>query len=125
MNKYRISLSVLTAFVLLLTTACSDLQQGSPFLSAEPPEDSVQTRSPRTLRLYFAALPDASRSEVILTGPAGELNLRGLHTMGANDLMMEIYDEVVNGSYTVQWQTRFEGNDALYSGNYSFSVQAE
>jgi methionine-rich copper-binding protein CopC len=70
-------------------------------------------------------LPDVSRSVVTLTGPAGELTLRGLHTMGANDLMMEIYDEVISGSYTVEWQTRFEGDTVQYSGSYRFSVQAE
>ena len=115
----------LTTLVFLLTSACSGLEQESPFLSAEPPENSVQTRLPRTLRLYFAELPDPARSKVVLTGPAGELNLRGLHTMGANDLMMEIYDEVVSGSYTVQWQTRFEGEDVQYSGSYHFTVQTE
>lgn len=125
MNKYRIGFPQLTAFFLLLTSACSGLEQDSPLLSAEPPEGSVQMRLPRTLRLYFGELPDVPRSEVILTGPDGELNLRGLHTMGANDLMMEIYDEVVNGSYTVQWRTQFEGDDVLYSGSYRFSVQAE
>lgn len=109
----------------LLVTACSIADQSTPFISAEPAAGSVQSRVPRTLRLYFEQLPNVPRSSVILTGPGGELNLRGLHTMGANDLMMEIYDEVVDGRYTVDWQTYVGDDPNPYSGSYSFAVQAE
>ena len=115
------------AFTVLVSTlvavACTVTEQDSPLISAEPEMGSVQTRLPRTLRLYFEQLPDVERSTVILSGPNGELNLRGLHTMGANDLMMEIYDEVVNGQYTVQWQTVMSGDPASYAGSYTFTVQ--
>jgi len=114
-----------TLLLALVTTACSVASPPSPFINAEPEVGSVQTRLPRQLRLYFEQLPDVSQSSVTLTGPNGELNLRGLHTMGANDLMMEIYDEVVDGQYTVQWQTSVGDDPNLYSGGYSFTVQAE
>ena len=110
---------------LLLVTSCSAANQATPFISAEPQVGSVQTRLPRTLRLYFEQLPDVPRSSVTLTGPNGELNLRGLHTMGANDLMMEIYDEVVDGQYTVEWQTYVGEDPDRYSGSYSFTVQEQ
>jgi methionine-rich copper-binding protein CopC len=45
--------------------------------------------------------------------------------MGANDLMMEIYDEVVDGQYTVDWQTYVGEDPNQYSGRFSFTVQAE
>ena len=120
----RKALTYLLASV-LLATACSAAPQATPFISAEPEVGSVQSRLPRTLRLYFEQLPDVPRSSVTLTGPGGELNLRGLHTMGANDLMMEIYDEVVDGQYTVDWQTYVGEDPNQYSGSYSFTVQAE
>jgi len=111
--------------IALVTSACSVAGPPSPFISAEPEAGSVQTMLPRTLRLYFEQLPDVPRSTVTLTGPNGELNLRGLHTMDANDLMVEIYDEVVDGQYTVQWQTHVGEDPNPYSGSYSFAVQAE
>ena len=113
---------VVTVF---LATACSVADQPTPFINAEPEVGSTQSRLPRTLRLYFEQLPDVPRSSVTLTGPGGELNLRGLHTMGANDLMMEIYDEVVDGQYTVEWQTYVGEDPTQYSGSYSFTVSAQ
>ena len=109
----------------LAAVSCSVAKPPTPFISAEPEVESVQTRLPRTLRLYFEQLPDVPRSSVTLTGPNGELNLRGLHSMGANDLMMEIYDEVVDGQYTVEWQTYVGEDPNQYSGSYSFTVRAE
>ena len=120
-----ISAAIPMLALLLLAANSVFAAEQTPFLKAEPEPDSVQARAPRTLRLYFQALPDVERSEVILTGPTGELNLRGLHTMGADDLMMEIYDDVVNGSYTVEWRTYIGDDPALYSGTFSFTVQAD
>jgi methionine-rich copper-binding protein CopC len=75
------------------------------------------------LRERYAALPDVENSELTLTGPAGDYSLRGLHTMGADDLMVEIYQPALtNGHYTVQWKTRVEGDDADYAGEYTFEV---
>jgi len=116
---------VLPSLFFLLLAACSTAVPDSLFIRAEPEVGSVQTRSPRTLRLYYEKLPDVSRSEVVLRGPQGELNLRGLHTMGANDLMMEIYDEVVDGQYSVRWRTYVEGDPNPHEGSFQFFVQVD
>jgi len=110
--------------IMLILSACTAVQSDSPFISAEPEAGSVQTRTPQTLRLYFEELPDVPRSEVTLQGPTGSLNIRGLHTMGANDLMMEINDEVVDGDYTVSWTAHMEEDPNEYQGEYSFTVRA-
>jgi methionine-rich copper-binding protein CopC len=117
---------ILITFLLSIPVmaGCSGTRQPTPFISAEPAAGSTESRLPRTLRLYFEHLPDVPRSSVTLTGPNGDLVLRGLHTMGANDLMMEIYDEVVDGQYTVQWQTYVGDDPSQYSGSYSFTVQS-
>ncbi|MBL4821768.1 MAG: copper resistance protein CopC [Gammaproteobacteria bacterium] len=108
----------------VILAGCAIDQTNSPFISAEPEEGSVLTRAPRTLRLYFEKLPDVPRSTVSLQGPTGELNIRGMHTMGANDLMMEINDQVEDGEYTVYW-TSYVGDDPKeYQGEFSFTVQA-
>ena len=103
---------------------CTSGADYSPLLNAEPAVGSTITeRLPRTLRLFYAALPNVDVSTVTLTGPEGEYTLRGLHTMGADDLMMEIYrPTLTNGDYTVKWETQVEGDSQTYSGEYQFSV---
>lgn len=104
--------------------SCTSPQQPSPLIGSEPAAGEVITeRLPRTLRLYYSSLPNVEASTVSLTGPEGEYTLRGLHTMGADDLMMEIYRPALsNGEYTVQWQTQVEGDSNTYSGSYRFEV---
>lgn len=80
------------------------------------------TRAPRTLRLYYDGLPDVSKSSLRLVGPSGEHQLRGLHTMAADDLMIEIMDPVTPGSYIVEWTTVVENNPQTYSGEFDFTV---
>jgi methionine-rich copper-binding protein CopC len=104
--------------------SCAAAPSYTPFLGAEPGVGEViAERLPRTLRLYYAALPDVDSSEVTLTGPEGDYTLRGLHTMGRDDLMMEIYQpSLTNGEYTVRWQAVVEGDPQRYEGEYSFEV---
>ena len=112
------------ASLVSLLASCSGANNYTPLLNSEPGAGEIITeRTPRTLRLFYAALPDVDNSEVTLTGPEGDYSLRGLHTMGADDLMVEIYQPALtNGSYTVQWKTRVEGDSAIYAGQYSFDV---
>ena len=110
---------------IVATVGCSSPNEVNPFINAEPGVGSIEISLPRTLRLYFQQLPDVSRSSVTLSGPNGELVLRGLHSMGANDLMMEIYDDVIGGQYKVEWQTYVGDDPTLYKGSYFFTVQPQ
>ena len=94
-------------FVLLCAQLISCVTNGaySPLLRAEPEIGSELTRAPRTLRLYFDALPNVSQSSLRLVGPNGEHQLRGLHTMADNDLMIEIMIERPNKA--VSWRIGF------------------
>lgn len=95
----------------------------SPFLGAEPAVDSVQNRAPRNLRLYFSALPDVPRSSLSLSGPGGNYDLRGFHTMGADDLMIEITNpSIPDGDYVVSWTAVVGEDPTVHEGSYSFSV---
>ena len=117
----------LLGFVLLtlIVAGCQSTDNVSPLLNAEPEPGGMVTRTPQTLRLYFSQLPNVESSAVTLHSSSGrELNLRGMHTMGANDLMMEIYDQVPDGEYTVNWTAVLEGDPAHYNGSYSFTVRA-
>lgn len=91
-------------------------------MRAEPEIGGTLTRVPRTLRLYYSALPDVSQSSLRLIGPQGEHALRGLHTMAADDLMIEIMDPVTIGSYTVEWTTVVGDDPTTYSGSFDFTV---
>lgn len=118
-----LSKGMLLVFAILVNGCATDVTI-SPLINAEPEVGSVLTRAPRTLRLFYEQLPDVPRSTVTLEGPTGSLNLRGLHTMGADDLMIEIYDDVVDGNYTVYWTTYFENDSTPYQGQYNFTVRA-
>ena len=114
-------LKTLIVSSLLALAACQSSSTPSPLLSAEPGIDASLTRAPRTLRLFYSALPDVSKSNLRLVGPSGELALRGLHTMAADDLMIEILDDVTPGSYTVYWTTAVGDDPAVREGSYQFT----
>lgn len=121
---YRM-LGLFVAFTAMIA-GCAGTESYSPLLSAEPEIGSVQERPPRTLRLFFNALPDVSRSSLTLRGPEGEYALIGLHTMAADDLMVEIQNpSIPDGEYVVQWTTVVGDDTAEYSGSFQFSVQRE
>ena len=112
--------------VLLLSSilfACVSERNYSPLLRAEPERNSELTRAPRTLRLFYEALPDVAQSSLKLVGPSGEHELRGLHTMAADDLMIEIMDPVTTGDYSVEWRAVVGDDPTVYSGHFNFSVR--
>ena len=111
-------------FVLLCSQLIGCVTNGaySPLLRAEPEIGSELNRAPRTLRLYFDALPNVSQSSLRLVGPNGEHQLRGLHTMADNDLMIEIIDPVTIGGYRLEWVTVVENDPSTYSGVFNFTV---
>ena len=118
----NVPLKTLLAVSALLLTLGASGEETSPLLSAQPEADAALTRAPRTLRLFYEALPDVSQSSLRLVGPDGEHTLRGLHTMAADDLMIEILDPVVTpGEYTVYWQTVVANDTEVHEGSYSFS----
>jgi methionine-rich copper-binding protein CopC len=119
-----IRLRTALGFALVAVTffSCSATTDYSPLLRAEPEIGGEFSRAPRTLRLYYNALPDVSQSTLTLVGPGGEHQLRGLHSMAADDLMVEIMDPVTSGDYTVQWTTVVGDDPSVYSGSFNFTV---
>ena len=111
-------------FVLLCSQLIGCVTNGaySPLLRAEPEIGSELNRAPRTLRLYFDSLPNVSQSSLRLVGPNGEHQLRGLHTMADNDLMIEIMDPVTIGEYRLEWVTVVENDPSTYAGVFNFTV---
>ncbi len=117
-------------FVLfVLTTSlvgCASSTDYSPFLRAEPAADSVLNRAPRNLRLFYDALPDVPNSSITLTGPEGNYDLRGFHTMGADDLMIEITNpSIPDGGYVVDWSAVVGDDSTVHEGSYRFTVATD
>lgn len=122
--RKKIQTSIAAIFAITLLSACVTNLEYSPFVSSEPAAGSVLTRAPRTLRLFYDALPDVSQSELVLTGPAGEYRMRGMHTMGMDDLMIEIFEPAAtDGDYTVSWTTAVGDDPSVYQGSFDFTVQ--
>ncbi|GAB1266313.1 copper resistance CopC family protein [Aurantivibrio infirmus] len=116
--------------VCFLQIACSKaeeqkvVEESSPvYLRSEPAAGEVLERHPRTLRVYLSALPDIEKSSLTLTGENGEVSLSRFHTMGADDLMIEIDDHPLpNGNYSVSWSAVIEGDSSVHSGGFAFTV---
>ena len=122
MNQLRSALAI--AMVSFALVGCASNSGYIPLLRAEPEIGATLTRAPRTLRLFYAALPDVERSSLRLVGPGGEHQLRGLHTMAADDLMIEIMDPVTPGEYVVEWSTAVGDDPTVYSGSFNFRYEA-
>jgi methionine-rich copper-binding protein CopC len=116
--------SLVALFVLAASlVGCASSTDYSPFLRAEPAADSVLNRAPRNLRLFYEALPDVTNSSLTLTGPEGNYDLRGFHTMGSDDLMIEITNpSIPDGDYVVAWSAVVGEDSTVYDGSYQFSV---
>jgi methionine-rich copper-binding protein CopC len=116
--------SLVALFVLAASlVSCASSTDYSPFLRAEPAADSVLNRAPRNLRLFYEALPDVTNSSLTLTGPEGNYDLRGFHTMGSDDLMIEITNpSIPDGDYVVAWSAVVGEDSTVYDGSYQFSV---
>ena len=118
-HKPLLALVVLAASLV----GCASSTGYSPFLRAEPAADSVLNRAPRNLRLFYDALPDVPNSGLTLTGPDGNYELRGFHTMGSDDLMIEITNpSIPDGDYVVEWSAVVGEDSTVHEGSYRFSV---
>lgn len=108
--------------ILLLVLAAAALAADLEVQQVEPEAGSTQTRPPRHLRVWFDQAPDPEKAELELVGPAGALDLEGLHTMGANDLMVRIVGRVPDGEYTAKWKLT-DGDGEAHEGEWSFTVK--
>lgn len=105
--------------------AATESTPSAAFIKANPAVDETTEYPPRTLRVFLTELPDVDNSSMRLTGPNGEVALRGFHTMGADDLMIEIEEYPLrNGVYTVEWAATLAESGEKHSGSYQFTVAA-
>lgn len=87
----------------------------------DPEDGEVLKRSPKALRVWFNRQPDPAASRLVLIGPAGEMRVEGLHTMGYEDLMIAVVGPIPAGEYLARWQfTGLDGEKA--AGEWEFSI---
>jgi len=80
---------------LVLALLASAAVAGLSASQTEPEAGATLSRPPTTLRVWFSEAPEVDKSELTLEGPTETMDLEGLHTMGADDLMVRIVGKVV------------------------------
>lgn len=118
----RHALAFVLVTLLSLPFAASSLAASLEVEQVEPAEGSTQDRPPRHLRIWFDAAPDPEKAELHLEGPAGELELVGLHTMGDDDLMVQITGRMPDGEYTASWKLT-DADGETHEGQWTFTVE--
>jgi len=121
------ALLLVLALALLVSPALTaiaeeDGDESSPVVSTDPEDGAVLSRPARSLRVWFEETPAVETSSLALTGPAGDLEVTGLHTMGENDLMARVVGPMPDGEYTATWRIRQEDGDEV-EGTWTFEIQ--
>lgn len=91
-------------------------------LKTQPEEGAELTRPVRALRVWLSAEPNVEASKLGLSGPAGALEIEGLHSMGESDLMGRVVGSMPDGEYTATWESQGEDGHAR-SGEWKFTVK--
>ena len=93
-------------------------------------EQEIIGASPKFIQLYFNKAPEVAKSSIRILDTEGRtIQVRGLHTMGSNDLMILIQEPLTTGRYQVKWQASFAGIDQnkqaeeQLSGEYWFAYR--
>jgi methionine-rich copper-binding protein CopC len=93
-------------------------------------EPEIIGASPKFIQLYFNKAPEVAKSSIRILDTEGRtIQVRGLHTMGSNDLMILIQEPLTTGRYQVKWQASFAGIDQnkqaeeQLSGEYWFAYR--
>ena len=102
-------------------------KDGEPvFVKSVPADKETLQSPPKNIRLYFGKPPKATASKVKLfkvAEPERSIELLGLHSMNANDLMVSIPKELEKGLYQVEWQTQLVGSESSLTGHLQFTVE--
>ena len=91
-------------------------------VQTDPADGAKLTRPARSLRVWFDRPPVVAESSLSLEGPAGALQVQGLHTMGEDDLMARVVGAMPDGTYEASYSATF-ADGASTSGSWSFEIQ--
>ncbi len=91
-------------------------------LQSHPAAGAVLATAPQEIRLWFDVEPMTPTTRVAIVGPDTSSNtttVRSVHTMGEQDLMGFVVDDMAPGSYRLEWQV---GDD---QGVVPFSIKPD
>ncbi len=87
-----------------------------------PDADAVVAESPEQIQVWFTQDPDPAVSQLVLAGPAGEVELGDTTVADEKSLMAMVPRALAPGSYTVSWRTA--GDDGhVRRGDFAFTVR--
>lgn|GEM_PF-268614 len=72
-------------------------------LNSQPKTDEVVTNKLEDIRIWFDALPTGDPVITITDADNNKTAVRGVHTMGQQDLMGFVPENLQNGSYKINW----------------------
>ena len=97
--------------------------EGSEAAAKTTPSNGAELTAPaRSLRVWLDHTPVVEKSSLSLEGPNGSLEVQGLHTMGADDLMARVVGPMPNGEYTAKW-TSEDADGKTSTGTWTFTIQ--
>lgn len=106
----------------LLFVLAALVQAHTKLEKSEPRAGATITAAPKQIQLWFNEKLDVALSKIELTSPSGKVDLGPTHVMGEKSLMAGLTGKVVDGTYTVDWQTA--GDDGhLVKGNFTFTLK--
>lgn len=100
----------------------NDEQGSEPKVQTDPTDGAEMTRPARSLRVWFDRAPVVEESSLTLSGPNGDLQVAGLHTMGEDDLMARVVGPMPDGEYEASYSATFVDGETL-SGSWSFRIR--
>ena len=75
----------------------------------------------KVIRLWFSRMPDPERSSIELEFAGNTIKTYSLHTMGENELMSFVRDELEPGPYKLVWIVS-DQQDRSISGEIKFDI---
>jgi methionine-rich copper-binding protein CopC len=118
-SSTRRRIIVFSAFLLLWAAVP---QAHTALTKSEPAAGKTVTAAPKQIQLWFNEKIDVALSKIELTGPSGKVDLTAAHAMGDKSLMAGVSGKVVEGVYTIAWQTA--GDDGhVVKGNVKFTLK--
>jgi methionine-rich copper-binding protein CopC len=126
-RSHRLEVASIPLLLLMLmpllgvVTATGVAGEGIALTRSSPEDGAVVERPVRSARSWFDQTPDPGASTIEIVGPS-LLELKGLHTMGENDLMATVAGPMPDGIYTLRYQAAGADGERQ-SGSLSFEIR--
>lgn len=109
------------AILALVVPLATFLQAHMKIEKTQPADGSTIAAAPASVQLFVTEKPDLKVTKIALSGPSGKVELGPAHAMGEKTIMAAITGKMVDGKYSVDWQTA--GDDGhVQKGAFTFTL---